>query len=254
MPTVVESWRQLKEVVDTAWAERRVTPPAPPRRKPRPARAGEEAGSKRRGKAAGWSVYLCYRDGDGYESERRVTCLNLSRQVGGYLTLGSFCHEAEGYRDFRADRITELVDVATGEIVPPVPYLERLRAEGLPFGDRGLEALAKILVFMMRCDGVEDPREWEAIERALASYALRFDATDVEFEQALRGARGLAPDATDFSLALRRVLRSPSDVRRPVADLCARACASVIDADGRICSDEMHWGAAVDRCLSIIRG
>lgn len=252
----VQSWKALKATIDAAWAERRVTPPRPRSRMPSVNRANEQPDpprSKLRDRSSGWGCYIAYVDSGGYESERRITCIRYDRAPGGQAGIGSFCHEAQEYRLFRIDRIRELIDLATGEVCEPADYFARLRRDGLPISDRGLEALSKILVFMMRCDGHSDPREVEAIERALTSYVIRYDGSDEDLQQAVTSCVALAPDATDFALAMRRILRTPREVREAIANLTGRACADVVDADGRLVDAELHWGAAVDRCLAILK-
>ncbi|SMF70667.1 hypothetical protein [Allosphingosinicella indica] len=255
MPNAVESWRSLKEIVDQAWADKRVVPPVPPsRRSTRP--RSDEAALKdlSRSKASSWSAFIQYTDRTGQESCRRITATKIWRQVGGNLVIGAFCHEAGAYREFRPDRMREMVDCQTGECLDPIATTEGLKRSGLPFTDRGMEALAKILVFMTRCDGHAHPLEYESIDRALTSYALRCDGETEDVELALATSHRLAPDGTDFALALKMVLRSPPERRKMVADICGRACGDVVHADGHLHDAELHWGNAVDECLRIIRG
>lgn len=255
MPSPIMLYSEIKAIVEDAWAEKRVVPLTPPRRRPGSPAQGESVPSPpRRDRSSSWSAYIRYENARGEESERRITCQKVARAVGGLdLMVTAFCHEAGALRQFRVDRIAELVDLETGELVDPQPHFEKLRLEGLPFSDAGLEALAKILVFVVRCDGCEDWREWDAVERAMTSYALRYGSSETDMDETLAAVRPLAPDSRDFCRALGQVLRAPSEVKRGVADLVGRACADVIDADGRHMQAELHWGEAIDRCLRVIR-
>ncbi len=67
----------------------------------------------------GTSWFISYADAAGAVSKRRITILEVKESAKGDRSLMAKCHERNGVRQFRIDRIAELIDLATGEIVEP---------------------------------------------------------------------------------------------------------------------------------------
>lgn len=61
---------------------------------------------------------LDYTDADGERTKRVVDAQNVDL-YGSKICLEAYCHLRKGPRMFRADRIHEMVDSATGEVAPP---------------------------------------------------------------------------------------------------------------------------------------
>lgn len=67
----------------------------------------------------GTSWFISYQDASGAVSRRRITILEVKESAKGDRSLMAKCHERNGVRQFRIDRIAELVDLATGEVIDP---------------------------------------------------------------------------------------------------------------------------------------
>ena len=175
-----------------ALADRRVTPRIPDGRLPTvPIEHITECDNHRDASSA-WTAYLRYVDASGEESERRFTCVCIEG-FGEATRVKGYCHERKAYRTFRVDRIAELVCAETGELFEAVPHFELLRMTGaLLVTDPVLTHVARMLVFLARCDGHYHPLERNALEQHVASYCVRFNGTDRMAEDTVRGCGRLA--------------------------------------------------------------
>lgn len=236
--------------------EWRVTPPAPPERRPRrgPTAAPEDKSddADSRDHSSSWSIFIEYEDSTGWLSERRITCIRSESRIGGVPAIFAFCHEAGEPRLFRLDRIKAMANCHTGEILDTHHHIAQLRQHGLPFVNRGMLTVAQILLFIARCDGQHHPAEWDAIEDGMARYALRFGGDDNDLVDCLSKLRCLAPDAKDFTNSLSALVKSPATYRRPVVRLLQSLCADVIDADGRHTHHEIAWGHSLDKIFRVL--
>jgi hypothetical protein len=240
-------WREIRASVEDAIDGMAVVPIVPAGRQTYAA-DDDQSPKMRRDGTSSWSLFIRYVDARGINSERRITCRSLEYAIGGAPTINAICHERQALRAFRLDRVVEMIDLSTGEFVDPGAHFSMLRACGLPFQDRGIATFTKMLVFISFCDGYH-PSEWVPIEQAITRYALRFGGDDRTVEGALKSARGLAPDSRDFLNCLGVLIRSPINARKQIARLALESCAAIIDADGRISDEEMHWGSAVSEAL-----
>lgn len=149
-----------------------------------------------------WACQIRYLDDKGAESERTITCMSLNG-YGGVTHIQAFCHKRERPRSFRIDRILELVDIETGELLHAESHFEMLGAVGaLPFEDKGFSAFLQIAAFMAKCDGTYHPLEEEALEAAITAYAIRFGGSDADIEDAIAGCLASRPTVS--------MLRKPS--------------------------------------------
>lgn len=64
-----------------------------------------------------YPFHMRYQDANGAITEREVTAYGV-RQKNENLYLYGYCHERGAFRTFRIERIMELVDLSTGEVVP----------------------------------------------------------------------------------------------------------------------------------------
>lgn len=247
--SVEATWRTIEADIAGIPLTLRVTPIYPEGRKARVPAEPRQKIKAGRDQTSAWSVFISYEDVNGALSERRITCRQIERAIGGTEMIGAYCHERNAPRAFRIDRIREVVDLSTGEIHEGVPYFDALRADGFPVLDRGLATFAKLLVFVSRCDGHAHETEVAEIEDALARYAMRFDCSDSCFERAVSDCKALAPDAEDFRSCLGTLLRTPEEPRRKAARLLIDACSRVIDADGHHAPEEVEWGIAIGAAL-----
>ena len=245
----VDTWRDIRLIMDGAISDLTVTPVAPVGRTPSATAIESDHSIGLRDGSSSWSLFISYEDASGQLSERRITCKRIERALGGGVTLGAYCHERLAPRAFRIDRIRELVDLSTGEVCDPQEHVDRLLLNGLPIVDRGMATFSKMLVFITLCDGDGHASEWDQVEQSLGTYALRFGGDDDSYEQALKAVRGLSPDARDFTNCMGTLLRTPATMRRQVARLAIDSCAKIVDADGRHAAEEVHWGSAIGSAL-----
>lgn len=245
----------------------RVTPPLPPGRRAlvdpheidEPGEIDEPdeawparplAGPEQRDHSAPWSAYIRYTDSAGVESKRRITC----RQLIGYgraELVRAHCHERDAVRCFRIDRINELVCVETGEVFDPFERFEDMRLHGaIPVEDKAFVELARVLVFLARCDGEHHALEQAALEHHFGRYAMRFGGDDESIARVLKESGRLAPDGTDFVRSLRKFEHA---ALAPALCRFVIECASgIIDADGRHAPEELNWGIEMGNALKAV--
>ena len=60
---------------------------------------------------------LDYTDAQGRQTRRNVTLHSGRIEEDGRFYINGYCHSAEAYRTFRADRISRMIDADTGEII-----------------------------------------------------------------------------------------------------------------------------------------
>src|SRR6185503_13967184 len=132
---------------------------------------------------SGFLCVIAYRDAKGQQSVRRITCQQII-SAGGHAYLNAFCHERRARRQFRVDRIAQLIDIHTGEVTDdPGRFLasfaiDRKTASGLSWGlsvrqKADLVAGLNAMVFMGRCDKEWHPLERSALERFVASFWIQ---------------------------------------------------------------------------------
>lgn len=101
----------------------------------------------------GHAYLLHYRDSRGAESRRRITIREI-RIKQDVLHVWAFCHEREAARLFRVDRIMDLMDLKTGELVDVIPFCSGLAQEDTTRAAlRELRQEIAVLAFVARCDG-----------------------------------------------------------------------------------------------------
>lgn len=228
----------------------RVVPGLPTGRSPVLPRFDPASLDAPRDDASSWTAYLSYVDTNGEASERRFTCYAIVGFEGATHVTG-FCHEREAPRTFRVDRIQELACAETGEMFDPVRHFDDLRSMGaLRCEDKVLTDVARIMVFLARCDGEYHPLEAHGIAEHINRYCVRFNATAVMADDVIAECRRLAPDSVDMSKAIRKIAKSPGGAR--VARFVLDAGAAIIDADGRHDAEETRWAVELSTTLKAI--
>jgi len=234
---------EMFEGITSFVAGKRIIPPLPPGRQAVLAGEDEPSGSDQRDETASLALFIEYRDAKGVVSARRIVC--RSYDVGTDM-LTAWCFEREALRQFRIDRIVSAACTRTGEFFDLPDLVSKLREGSTPVRDSGLNLVLRFLTFLMRCDGVHWT-EPEALEQAITSYAMRFHGDDAMVEQALRQARTMAPDETDFIKALYSIGKHPDRAR--LARVIQQHARAVIDADGVISPEEARLGMELDAVL-----
>lgn len=196
-----------------------------------------------------FGLLIRYVDAKGAESVRRIT---LRQMLGVPPTMIlAFCHERQRPRHFRLDRIKEVACAETGEIYAPDQFAALLAGEGLVAIPLDVRRAVNVLVFLMRCDAIPHPAEWQAIDQALAGFILRFGGDDAAHGRALELARQVAPDANDFLIGMRSFASSGKSAK--IGQWLRQAVLAVIDADGYHSAEEFAWMTEVTEFLDIMR-
>ena len=185
-----------------------------------------------------WSFFITY-GSERRESQRRITLRRIDGEGDDILALHAFCHEERGPRHFRMDRLLEVIDIGTGEIMTPHEFGQRLARNGSMITERRLAMMAKCLVFMARCDGYIHYTEWDQIELSVSRLCRTLLGHDISVDAHLAEVKGLAPDGRDFATALGNLTRTrlPGRVHREFS----RAIGDVISADGVQHLKEVRW-------------
>lgn len=204
---------------------------------------------------SGVTVIIDYRDAKGKVSARQIQCRKLSIR-GDLVYLSAWCFKRDAMRAFRCDRIVEVSDPVTGEVLGSGEnYFSRFAIGdksdsayhlGLSPQQYGLfNAMLNVLVFFAKCD-----KEWHPLERAAveatgaslwqaAGFKPKFDG-----ETVANMADRLAPNAETFMVSLRKCM-----AERAVIGVLVNGCADVIAADQRTSQEESDWG---ERMLAVL--
>jgi hypothetical protein len=190
-----------------------------------------------------------------YAGETRLITGRRFDLIGDQAYVGAICHSAGGYRQFRCDRISAVMDAYSGEVLGNGSYFDRFDVDsrrdkaptwGLtPGRKRLLVSGLNILAFMARCDGRWHPLETGPIERFVCSLWLRKEwPGDPPIGEILAHAQRLAPDSDVFFRSL-----TPFASSRTSVALLRRAVAELIEADGQVCRSEFDWAGEFDEAL-----
>jgi hypothetical protein len=198
----------------------------------------------------GMALFITYRDSAGAESRRRITVRSVDRCPPDDYVIRGFCHERQAVRQFRARRIEEVTDPATGEIVRPAwDWLDRVFAFALGTlapADATCLALKRcrtglhILTYLARCDGFLH----EAEVAQLATYVMT-EAADLtpDTGQVVWFLQHLYPDSEIFHSAINRLSFEGVDYRNRVLRFAKR----IIEADGVIHPSEVEEATNLPR-------
>ena len=197
----------------------------------------------------GLAVGILYRDQGGRESSRTIRCYELCRSEDAVF-LVAHCHLRGQTRNFRLDRVLNVYDYTTGELIStaeqffgpripeswPYPWARKSHDNArYRLGDvkSRFESTTRVLMFIAMQDGSLHPEEF----RLILKHALEQIGDDVDNE--LRRAvaewiRNYLPSRRSATIALGKLLEGP-DCGLTVAN----ALIDVMLADGEATDDEM---------------
>ncbi len=198
----------------------------------------------------GLAIGIVYFDASGGRSERSIRCLKL-REHNGLHYIDAWCKLRDAQRSFRVDRIAEIIDYSTGEVIDDVmgflePYFESLeivpiRAAKPKSGPTAAAAFrafrdgARVLLFVSMADGELHPTEAAIINAYAVDRIRRFAPETAEPEAiAARWIGNQSPTRNAAMAALRAVLDDAEHGR----DL-AHAIIDLIAVDGIVTDEEM---------------
>jgi hypothetical protein len=195
------------------------------------------------------SGFTCFIDYEG--TIRRIVCRRFDL-MGDVGYVGAVCLSANGYRQFRTDRIQTVFDALTGEVIGDGRYFlffavdskrDRVDNWGLKPTQRAtLVAGLNVLAFMARCDGQWHPLESDPVEQFICSMWLRKEWSDgPQLSAIMAHAQRLAPDAETFFKGLAHYAQSSESTL-----ILRRAVTSLIEADGVVADAEFQWALEFD--------
>lgn len=204
---------------------------------------------------SGYACIIDYVDSKGRASQRRVSFIRYERAKGADY-IRAHCHERRAMRCFRLDRIAEVYDIQTGEVIgvdAAFGHVAPDRVESAPLGwglavraRADLTAGLNVLTFLARCDREWHPMEEDTIESFVTGWWLRRELRhEPPIEDILRHAERLRPDAETFFGALLRTHDCPA-----LAAMLPDYIQLVIEADDRITSEEAFWAGKAAAYLS----
>lgn len=208
----------------------------------------DDASDERVDHIIGESLVIRYLNGAGEYSRRRIA-LHCAYERDGIHYLRAFCYERAAPRLFRSDRIIEIVDAQSGEIIDGLgAILEAVADRANPLDSREATERAfmlhrqgiVVLLFLARCDGVH-PSEEEVLLQYLDDGC---GTKGVDEDSALSRLRRMHPDPLSYEKAVRYLNRfRPEELSR-----VARFARRLVDADGAISEEEALFAAALDQC------
>lgn len=254
----------LIETLRSALAGRYVTPPQPPSAifkefvpENEPEEFIEPASiAPRLENIEGVACAISYTDSGGRVSERTITCKRLDRK-GGTAYLYAWCHVREQVRQFRTDRIREVYDIESGEVIAPHHFFARFSGSdgasptnlwGLSVAHRAdLLAGLNILTFIARCDRDFHADELEAVANYVDDWAEAHRYSDrLPVDDVSDHVARLAPDSEQFVVSLERVVDRGGTNLALIGDYMD----AVIAADGVLHPNEAHWAYVARRVIS----
>lgn len=197
------------------------------------------------------SLFIEYVDAHGCESRRRITLMAVVTKPDDLL-LHCYCHERAAPRCFRASRIREAVDLATGEVVQDTVELIKRLAGILNYPAESSEASTQdalrrcrhglvVLTFLARCDGHLHPSEMQVLLNYL-DHNAQYPGIDTHMaEWALRR---LDVNRHVYNRAVNALAQRQDDLRQ-----IARFARRLIDADGSLSPEEAEFAIILQRAM-----
>ncbi|CAN1564760.1 terB_like domain containing protein [Caulobacteraceae bacterium] len=177
--------------------------------------------------------FLEYEDANGYVSSRSIAVSRVI-EVKNKWFLSCFCHERREPRWFRLDRVIELIDLSTGEVVAdPLNWVKEHLGHG--YNERSIEVLASevtVLLALSCSDG-------KVIEDELDFIKLHIDRSEiVPVHSVVFTDKALAVTSINERTlyeALRVIKHCDSEQKRKLM----RSARQVVEADGILHANEV---------------
>lgn len=229
--------RKILELL-TGKAAVRYVPPAPQGFVPS-LPAEDEAAAFTSDDVLGIAFAIRYVDSEGRSSRRRITVREIKSAGGGPIYIGAHCHERNAYRTFRADRVTEMVSLATGEVLPSAEAaLRAIVADHITMkAVQECRHELQVLAYVGRVDGHFSEPEQEIAARMVEA---QFPRDDIDPRRLRQIVADLFPDDESFRLSLAELSRARSGKR-----LFLETLRDLIEADGQVHPEEAALLAAV---------
>ena len=196
------------------------------------------------------TIFIKY-DCDGEVSERVLDVIKIWR-TNDVVYVSGHCHLRRAYRMFRAERIEELICLATGEVAsdPAVWLADHALFAGDIHRDYTSTALRMrrdelaLLTYMARSDGVLDPDE---IEVAIDLVMLSTDK-DINRDKVAVYIKRLMPTFGELGDCVRRVTKDPARWATMM-----RAMRRLVDADEVRAKSEVDFWLELENLAELAR-
>lgn len=177
-------------------------------------------------------VGMKYEDSQGETTSRKIEVKKIYRSSDGIDYLSGFCYLRKAYRNFRTDRISEIVSLETGEIYrSPQAFIEQYGIFSTPQLEK-LQIFIHILSYLARADRNFDDCELNIISALVDDYAQGESK-----ERILSYARSHKPTKKDY---LAEVEKLRFFDRKDLSYLVIMA-ERLINADGKVTKKESEF-------------
>lgn len=199
----------------------------------------------------GVSIGILYRDASGTPSTRTIRCRDALRD-GDLIYVRAWCLHRQDWRTFRLDRIVEVYDYSTGELLGrAAPFFSQLL--GINLADPIVEVQAplhfrdggRVLLFVAMHDGELHPAEMRVIVDFATRRLQRLAPNVAAPGMAARLWMGNQVPTRNAALAALRKVAKDDDYAAEVADRMI----DVMLADGTITDAEMEAAWAIQKGL-----
>lgn len=200
------------------------------------------------------ALFIAYKNSKGEVSERRIAVKAIHRNTNDTIMISAYCYERRAFRTFRADRIIEAIDLATGEVIDTEDAILEcfdIAATDIADDPRAAtrEALKKcrhvvnILTYLARCDGYFHQNEENVIIHYIVEQCFDYKFDD---DYLISRIRGLYPDTDTFFDSLDYLEeKDPESLKK-----LARYAAQLVQADGEIVAAELDFMSELEGYVS----
>lgn len=159
-----------------------------------------------------WSI--SYENAAKELSHRRVSVKKIYK-AKGEMCISAFCHMRKQSRNFRLDRIQEICDIRTGEVIEGSSLIANKiievgrilnsdNAENAKNAVKDCREAMNILMFLARCDGKMHPKELEVVMTYVAEQWWEFDLDSKTLQT---HAERLYPDTDTYLSSITSIKR-----------------------------------------------
>jgi hypothetical protein len=199
----------------------------------------------------GVSIGILYRDASGTPSTRTIRCKQALRD-GNLIYIHAWCLSRQDWRTFRVDRIVEIYDYTTGELLGrAAPFFSALL--GIDLADPQTEAMlpayfrdgGRVLLYVAMEDGELHPAEMNVV---IEFAVRRLRQSGISIKQPDRIAQLWMGNQVPTRQSALAALRKLADDDAYAADV-ADTMIEVMLADGKVEDAEMEAAWAIVRGL-----
>lgn len=199
----------------------------------------------------GVSIGILYRDASGTPSTRTIRCRQALRD-GDLIYIHAWCLHRQDWRTFRVDRIVEVYDYTTGELLGrAAPFFSQLL--GVDLADPQTAAMlpihfrdgGRVLLYIAMEDGELHPAEMKVVVDFAVRRLRKISGKSQQPDRLARLWMGNQVPTRRSALAALRTVAKDDEYAADVADTMIE----VMLADGEVKDEEMEAAWAIVRGL-----